>query len=610
VHVPPTLTGVLQARLDSLPLEEKTVLQRASVVGRLFWDTAVAQLKAREGSEPEPEVLASLLESIRDRELIFRRERSTFAGAEEYVFKHALLRDVTYETVLLNLRRVYHGQVARWLEGAAGERIEEYLGLIAGHYEHAEEGEKAVEYLLRAGNQARLAHANAEACSFFTQALALSTDPGERFQLLLEREKTCNLLGDRGQQEADLRELLRLAEQSQDDAKRARVHYRFAIWHEGRGDYPSVHMALQEGLAAARQVGDARMEAATLHIMASVAWRQGRFVAALEAAEDALKVARAAGDREHEAISLTTMGVVKRSQGELDAARANYRQARDIRYATGDRRGEAISLNQLGNVLYDLGEYANALDHFHRALQTFRLVGDRRGEAWSLSGQGTIYLHCGEYEKARQRFEKALALRRAIGDRRGEGVALSDLGNALLEMGKQEDAWKLLEQGEALLRDIGARRDQIYALTYLARAMEQSGDWERAEAAHQSALSYRRGLGQAASSMENVSGLARVALEQRDTKAAQAYTEEMLAHVRERGLVLIESPFRIYQTAFRVFQACGSKQAARRVLQEAHQALMDRAERITDPVLRSSFLERVPEHEEILAASREESDQQ
>jgi tetratricopeptide (TPR) repeat protein len=219
-------------------------------------------------------------------------------------------------------------------------------------------------------------------------------------------------------------------------------------------------------------------------------------------------------------------------------------------------------------------------------------------------------LQCGEYEMAHERFEKALSLRRAVGDRRGEGVALSDLGHALLEMGRREAAWTLLEQGEALLRDIGARRDQVYALTYLARAMEQRGDWDDAETAHQSALSLRRELGQASSSMENVSGLARVALERGDLEVARTHVKEMMAHLRAHGLVPGEPPFRDYQTAFRVFQACGSKLAARRVLREARQALMDRAERITDPVLRCSFLERVPEHTEILAAWREEEERQ
>ena len=76
------------------------LLQRAAVVGRLFWDAAVVELKAREGSGLDEEEIAPLLEAVRERELIFRREHSAFAGAEEYIFKHALLRDVTYETVL------------------------------------------------------------------------------------------------------------------------------------------------------------------------------------------------------------------------------------------------------------------------------------------------------------------------------------------------------------------------------------------------------------------------------------------------------------------------------------------------------------------------------
>ena len=98
---------------------------------------------------------------------------------------------MTYETVLLKLRRVYHRQVARWLEVAAGKRIGEYLGLIARHYELAGEGEKAVEYLLRAGDQARLAYANLEVAPL-RAGHGARTERSQRFQLLLEREKTCN----------------------------------------------------------------------------------------------------------------------------------------------------------------------------------------------------------------------------------------------------------------------------------------------------------------------------------------------------------------------------------------------------------------------------------
>jgi class 3 adenylate cyclase len=124
VRVPPTLTAVLQARLDSLPWGEKALLQRASVVGRLFWDATVSVLRA--ASDHVLDVPSSL-GAVWARELVFRHERSAFAGVAEYVFKHAVLRDVTYETVLLKRRRVYHRQVAEWLEerrrwsGCAGQ---------------------------------------------------------------------------------------------------------------------------------------------------------------------------------------------------------------------------------------------------------------------------------------------------------------------------------------------------------------------------------------------------------------------------------------------------------------------------------------------------------
>ncbi len=173
VHVPPTLTGVLQARLDSLPAEERTLLQRASVVGRLFWDMAVAELAKDENEGFDKDKLGQLLDAARTHELVFRREHSTIAGTEEYTFKHALLRDVTYETVLLKQRRVYHRQVAAWLEASAGERLGEYFGLIAAHYEMANQTEKAIAFLAQAGERAAKLSAFDEAVKHFSRGLEL-----------------------------------------------------------------------------------------------------------------------------------------------------------------------------------------------------------------------------------------------------------------------------------------------------------------------------------------------------------------------------------------------------------------------------------------------------
>jgi len=167
--VPATLTGLLQARLDGLPRPEREALQRAAVVGRLFWDDCVAGLLETERVAIEP-----TLDAIQGRELIFQREHSTFSQAGEYIFKHALLRDVAYETVLLKYRAEFHGKVARWLEENAGERIGEYLGVIAEHFAQAGEFDRAADYQQQSGEQALRAAAFRPARAAFERVLRVN----------------------------------------------------------------------------------------------------------------------------------------------------------------------------------------------------------------------------------------------------------------------------------------------------------------------------------------------------------------------------------------------------------------------------------------------------
>ena len=97
VHVPPTLRGVLQARIDALSPPEHLVLQRASVIGRVFWDDAVDSLTNRPDAST---TTAEALDRLRSREVVYQRPQSAFDGTHEFLFKHAVLRDVTYDSVL------------------------------------------------------------------------------------------------------------------------------------------------------------------------------------------------------------------------------------------------------------------------------------------------------------------------------------------------------------------------------------------------------------------------------------------------------------------------------------------------------------------------------
>ena len=120
------------------------------------------------------------LASLRGREMVYRREASAFTDAREYLFKHDILREVTYESVLKRLRRRYHGLVADWLIAQVSGRVGEYSGLIAGHLLQAGRKELAGAYYLQAGQAALESFANAEAEGYFRQALELTLSDNQK----------------------------------------------------------------------------------------------------------------------------------------------------------------------------------------------------------------------------------------------------------------------------------------------------------------------------------------------------------------------------------------------------------------------------------------------
>ena len=98
--------------------------------------------------------LAPVLDAVRTKELVWPNERSTFSGVAEFKFKHALLRDVTYETVLLHDRRRLHGLAASWLQTRAAARLVEHLGPLAEHLFQAGDHLAAAMVLERAAASA------------------------------------------------------------------------------------------------------------------------------------------------------------------------------------------------------------------------------------------------------------------------------------------------------------------------------------------------------------------------------------------------------------------------------------------------------------------------
>ena len=645
VRVPPTLTGLLQARLDSLAETERLLLQQASVIGRVFWDQAVEYLCAQApGPSPAGNDVDRTLSRLLAREMVYRRAESAFEQTGEYLFKHALQREVAYESLLKRQRRIYHAGAARWLELATqrSQRVDEYAALIADHYEQAGELSLAAGWHRRAGEHAAAHFANAEAVFSLGRALDLTPESAlkDRFAILLTREKVFDRQGDRQGQTRDLEALDRLARDLDDTGCRAEILLRRASLAFYTGSYPEAIAAAQQAIEMARAAGDREQEIAGLQVWGkTLAWQSEHAGAAVRF-EQALALAREAGLVEVQAEVLWAFSIAASNQGDFARARELLQQSLDIYRATGDQSGESVALAQIGVVHLSQADYAGAKPYFESALRLFRLMGFRMREAIALNNLGVIAYEQGHYDEARRLHTQTLHINQEIRDAYGIGSSHANLGDVAREEGLYAGAQACYAEGLQVARQIGDRllEGQILAslsllhvqqgqhpaaieearlalqLTRemevplyeaqsgarLALALLEDGRLDEAEEAYRRALDLQRGLGLETNALESQAGLARIALARGRPDDALALVEAILPRLSQEGLDGLDDSVRVYLVCYAVLQARQDPRA-RPVLEAAYSLLHARAARIEDPHSRASFLENVPAHRELAA---------
>jgi tetratricopeptide (TPR) repeat protein len=440
LSVPTTLVGLLQARLDGLLYPERLTLQRAAVVGRVFWEGALAALDAAD--EVQVDDLPGVLRRLAGGEFVHLRETTAFQRQAEYAFAGNMLRDVLLGTLLRRQRRAYNLAAAGWLVEISGERAEEYDGAIAGYYERAGEGARAARHLGRAGAKALRGSAFAEARVLLERALALLPE------------------GEAGEGGLSLR--LRLGE-----AQRY------------LGDYGAARETLGGALEAARAAGDGARAAEALYWLSQVAVAEGSYARAQGYLEESLPLARASGDVAMLARALYGLGDLHWRLGELEEARACCAQSLALARQLGDAAIELYALNRLGVLAFrqgDPGGGQRLLEEMHaRALQ----VGNRERAASALNNLGEISRRRGDPEAAQAYYRRALPITRDTGEHSMLGILLSNLADVSIRLGDVEAARRHLREGLALALRAGAAPVVLMGVACASYLLASQGDVDR-----------------------------------------------------------------------------------------------------------------------------------
>jgi class 3 adenylate cyclase len=179
--LPTTIRGLVAARLDALPAEEREVILDASIVGRLFWRGALERI-AR-----DPESLGAALAALERRDLVRREAVSILEGDEQWSFKHVLIRDVAYDLQPRARRREGHRHAAEFIEQSTPE-VGEAGAALARHWRGAGELEHAVRHFVAAAEEAERGWAKPYAVTLYKEALEMTpAEDGDRVRFLRKR---------------------------------------------------------------------------------------------------------------------------------------------------------------------------------------------------------------------------------------------------------------------------------------------------------------------------------------------------------------------------------------------------------------------------------------
>lgn len=430
--VPPTLVGVLQATLDALDAADRRSLQQASVVGAQFWDDALAAI--------DPQA-PDRLPALSRRELALPQAQSAFEGVREYSFRHHLLHQVTYGTVLRPDKQIAHGHAARWLQGRSAGRENELASQIAEHFEQAGDTAQAIAYWLRAAEDASRRQADVAAMAHAGRALAL--DDGSDLQRLvrLHRVRAAVFIraGNSAEHGQALELLEALADRLDDDVLRLSLFNDrgWRLFMEARFE-EAVELAERR---LARAEHRAPQEAGRAHNVTFICLsRLGRHDEARAHAVQGLAQARAAGDLNTEAAILTNMGVGDMEANRVSQALEAYAQALAAYEAAGSRMGIANVQLNLAQIETSLGRMLNAQTLLVKAVQTCREIGSVRLEGMARANLGVVLHELGHHQEAYETALEALRLARISGESRTEAWAHHSAQQAAAGLGRFADA--------------------------------------------------------------------------------------------------------------------------------------------------------------------------
>lgn len=495
IDVPRSIQSLIAARVDGLSSDEKEIIQDAAVVGRIFWSGATAMLSNRGIAETR-----EILGRLRIKEIVVPRDPPAFSDELEYSFRHALIRDVAYDSLPKSLRADKHADVARWAEESAGQRSEELAELIASHYVEAlsymdEMGTaaefqrdlqmKACQWAQTAGRRARKLNQGREAMRWFEEAIthseAAELSDDELASLWESNARAAWGIASMDETSDAFYTARSYYEKLGREADIGRVNTELAIisFHLGRD--ADIVPLLDHALEMLEPLGDSKALANAFNTLGWYHWRRGHDPLVEEPLRRAIEIAMRVGAQEVEGQAKQTLGIWLVYKGSWQEGLPLIEESYEIAEKTENLNLLLRSSNNLPEVL---GENAPDPEReeriLRRGLELARKTGQRALEGWILGSLShTIQLR-GRLAEGLDLTRESLECARDVAEQPLVGMRIHELGWLYVWMGDIEQAVPLLDEGERIFETNPEPQALVWVPFIRAFVDEANGDLEGA----------------------------------------------------------------------------------------------------------------------------------
>jgi class 3 adenylate cyclase/tetratricopeptide (TPR) repeat protein len=442
IAVPATLQALITARLDTLDEETRRTLQLASVIGRSFSEPV---LRAVLGDGDDLGRRLSTLERVG---LIGEIARTP---EREYAFRHSLIQEATYGTILLRGRRELHLRVGEVLEDLYANRMQEFAPVLARHFQEAGDDERVLRYAGAAGDTAARLYANAEAVTHYTSAIEAALRLGASEALLRHlypsRGRAFELAARHDDAAATYEEMRATAEHAGDRAAVLDANLALATLYSTptpRFDAERGRAVSERTLDLARELGDRLAESKALwNLMLLNVFGGGDLREALDAGVRSLAIARELDAREQMAFTLNDLWRPYAAIGDLRASRASLEEATPIWRELGNLPMLSENLASLGSLRHLAGEDRQALELSQEAVRISEEIGNLWGRAYGLMNAYHIYLDRGEVGRAIATMQECIVIAERSGFIPPQATVRADLATVYASLGDPERAREL-----------------------------------------------------------------------------------------------------------------------------------------------------------------------